>query len=391
MKIISKFALILAIALLFVACAGVKDDKDAVGGNMGPPPDGAPPPDGMGPPNMWENVPLDEALEIAGDLIEKVGYASAAGGYPIVDTSQDTFYDNQSEVSENVAFYGQDAHYEGTEPSYTDNSDGTITDNITGLMWQQDPGEKMTWLESTEKLATFNLGGYDDWRLPTIKELYSLVDFSGITVGRDFEGIPYLDTDYFVFHYGAADERPIDSQMTTSTIYESTTMNNDTTMFGFNFADGRIKGYPVGMGFYTYYVRGNTNYGQNQFVDNDDGTITDEATDLMWMKYDSGNTNEGENGDGRLDWENALSYCEDLEYAGYDDWYLPNAKELQSIIDYTRSPDITNSAALDEIFSPTPMVNMAGDDDYGFYWTSTTHLDGGNLGTYAVYFCLGKH
>lgn len=245
-----------------------------------------------------EIVSLKVALEIADSLIKDVDYASAIGGYAIVDTNQKLYYDNDSEVSAIEGFYGQDAHSRGNTPSYTDNRDGTITDNVTKLMWQRDLGKKMTWIEATENLTSFKLVGYDDWRQPTIKELYSLVDFSAITISFKFKGEPYLDTDYFVFNYGGAGERPIDSQMATSTIYRSTTMAGNTTMFGFNFADGRIKGSSVTKDFYVYYVRGNTNYGQNQYIDNGDATITDEATGLMWMMYDSGHTNEGEKGNG---------------------------------------------------------------------------------------------
>ena len=52
-------------------------------------------------------------------------------------------------------------------------------------------------------------------------------------------------------------------------------------MFGVNFADGRIKGYPTGSmpgrgekRFHVMYVRGNTDYGRNDFVDNGDGTVS---------------------------------------------------------------------------------------------------------------------
>lgn len=58
--------------------------------------------------------------------------------YPIVDTDQFTFYDNIAAISipsKGDDFYGQDATYRGNQASYTDNEDGTITDNVTGLMW----------------------------------------------------------------------------------------------------------------------------------------------------------------------------------------------------------------------------------------------------------------
>jgi len=127
-------------------------------------------------------------------------------------------------------------------------------------------------------------------------------------------------------------------------------------------------------------VRGNTSYGINQFVDNGDGTITDEASGLMWMRDD--------NGEGIL-WENALSYAEGYEYAGYSDWRLPDAKELQSIIDYTRSPATTSSAAIDPLFNCTPITNEAGQADFPWYWSGTTHatMDSGGA---AVYVAFGR-
>jgi hypothetical protein len=63
--------------------------------------------------------------------------------------------------------------------AYTDNGDGTVTDNVTSLMWQQsvDPGS-YKWSAATTYCANLSLGGHADWRLPTIIELVSLVDLS---------------------------------------------------------------------------------------------------------------------------------------------------------------------------------------------------------------------
>ncbi len=114
-------------------------------------------------------------------------------GYPIVGTNQTDNYDNSSVISApgvSDAFYGQDAIYTSNVPNYADNGDGTVTDMVTGLMWVQtcdmdgdgdiDASDKKTSAQSLSGAASFNLGGYNDWRLPTIKELYSLILFSGV-------------------------------------------------------------------------------------------------------------------------------------------------------------------------------------------------------------------
>jgi hypothetical protein len=62
--------------------------------------------------------------------------------------------------------------------AYQDNGDGTITDLVTGLMWQQGDGGEMTWENALNYPKTMTLGGYHDWRLPSTHELLSIVDYS---------------------------------------------------------------------------------------------------------------------------------------------------------------------------------------------------------------------
>ncbi|GEM_PF-1785306 len=357
---------------------------------------------------------------LASTLVISTLCLGSAAWAALPDTGQDKCYGaNSTEIAcpeQGAAFSGQDAKYVGNAPSYTDNQDGTITDNVTGLMWQQEPDfnddgiinqqDKKTFAAANDDAATLDLGGHTDWRLPTIKELYSLIDFSGTTGTADpssttvpADAVPYIDTDYFNFEYGdtAAGERYIDAQYWSSTEYVSTTMDGAATAFGVNFADGRIKGYPTTQATdirYVRYVRGPA-YGENEFVDNADETITDNSTDLMWLQKDSGSfetgyTNEYETPAGSLNWEQALGWCEGLEFAGHDDWRLPNAKELQSLVDYTRSPDTTDSAAIDPLFSATKLekgTNNSGVPNYPYYWSSTTHLDGPD---FAVYVAFGE-
>ena len=242
-------------------------------------------------------------------------------------------------------------------------------------MWVQARGSKIGWDSATAGVSSCTVGNYHDWRMPTIKELYSLIKFNGqngTSMTSTTGYIPFIDTTYYGFAYGvgSSTERVIDCQDWSATKYVGLTMAGDTTIFGVNFADGRIKGYPkfepqsantTAYKLYVRYVRGNTSYGINNFIYNGDSTITDKATGLMWAKYDS---NIG------LNWQATLAYVTTKNaqnYLGYNDWRLPNAKELQSIVDYTRAPDITNSAAIDPIFSCSSIINEGGAVDYPFF------------------------
>jgi hypothetical protein len=296
------------------------------------------------------------------------------GTYRIVDTGQEKCYDNSREIrfpKRGQPFYGQDAQYQGLPMAYRDNEDGTITDLNTGLVWQKTPDfVKRTLAEAETYAESLTLAGCGDWRLPTIKELFSIADFRGNIKTRT----PYININYFDFEYPNTAEgwRIIDAQYRSANRYVGTTMRGDRSAFGFNFADGRIKSYPVAGRQYVRCVRG-PSYGENDFIDNGDGTITDRATGLMWTKADSGRT---------MDWKEALKYAENLNHAGYEDWRLPNVKELQSIVDYSRAPDApavsARGAAIDPIFDLTA--------EESWFWTSTTHIEN----NFGYYVCFGQ-
>ncbi|MCF8459837.1 MAG: DUF1566 domain-containing protein [Flavobacteriales bacterium] len=319
--------------------------------------------------------------------------AKAQVTYPIVDTDVSDFYNNSSIIASPNAgspFHGQDATYSGNQPSYTDNGDGTVTDSVTGLVWQKNMGSKISYTDAVTKADTMTLGGNNDWRIPKIKELYSLALFTGRCFGDQAVNM-FIDTTYFDQPIGnvSLGEREIDAQVWSQTNYVDLIMTGDEAIFGYNFVDGRLKGYPkyspmngTPNKFYFRMVRGNTSYGINNFFDNGDETITDSATGLMWQQSDNGNT---------YDWENGLSFAENLSLAGYTDWRMPNAKELQSIVDYTRSPNTTSSPAIDPMFSCTPITDPNGiGGQYGYYWSSSPLQDGPQPYSDAVYLSFGK-
>lgn len=302
--------------------------------------------------------------------------------FVLADSGQTNYYDadgNEIDApSEGETYYGQDAQYVNVEQSFKDNGDSTITDLNTGLMWQQTSEfDRISFDEAFEYVENLNLGGYDDWRLPTIKELYSIANFNGELL-EDGDSTPYLDTDYFYFEY---DRMAFAGQFWSSTVYVGGPIQESEQQgaFGFNFADGHIKAYGTGYyydgttfeetvpGCFVLAVRGEENvYGVNDFSDNTDGTVTDEATGLMWQSADDGVTR---------DWVEALAYAESSEYAGYSDWRLPSAKELQSIIDYssTSIPAINTNYFTISVFD-------------SYFWSSTTH---GDFKYTAIYLSFG--
>jgi hypothetical protein len=349
-------------------------------------------------------------LALAGGL--PLAALRAAESYPIVDTGQTKCYDNHGEIAPpkpGQPFHGQDAQFPRHPASYTLSADGlTVQDQVTGLTWQRSPDtdgdgaltrrDKLTLAGAGALPARLNaarFGGFDDWRLPTIKELFSLFDGRGTDPSGPMNMdparlTPFIDLKHFKFAYGdtRAGERIIDSQYASSTKYAGPGARGFDKLFGVNFADGRIKGYDLFMPgggmektFFVLCVRGNPGYGKNDFQDHHDGTITDRATGLMWSQTDSGRG---------LNWQEALAWVQQQnakKHLGHADWRLPSVKELQSIVDYSRCPDATQSPALDPMFTCSVITNEVKQVDYPFYWSATTHagLRGAEAAMYVAF------
>jgi hypothetical protein len=129
-------------------------------------------------------------------------------------------------------------------------------------------------------------------------------------------------------------------------------------------------------------------------------TVPDNTTGLTWqrcpdtdgdgaLKRSDKLTRAADSGRG-MNWQEALAWVQQQNAAkslGHADWRLPNAKELQSIVDYTRCPDTTQSAAIDPLFSCTPITNEGGKADFPCYWSGTTHagLRGGGAAMYVAF------
>ena len=278
--------------------------------------------------------------------------------FPLPDIGQTKCYDdgNQIQCSEpGEAFYGQDGNYLINPPSYTKldangndlpdaaNSWVMVRDNVTGLIWEvktddgsiHDKDNTYAWQDAQDTfLAQVNasqFGGHSDWRLPTIKELSSIINLGGSK--------PAVDRSYF--------QNCIAGQ------YWS--------------GSERFSGFAWSVDFYDYYgvyveqtnkddhiyvrcVRSQAPGLTEPLIINGNDTVTDRSTGLMWQQNTSSDV---------YSWERALSHAESLTLAGYDDWRLPNSRELLSIVNYDGY-----TPSIDWESFPATKTSM--------YWTSNT-------------------
>ena len=101
----------------------------------------------------------------------------------------------------------------------------------------------------------------------------------------------------------------------------------------------------------------------SRFTINNDGTVTDLQTDLMWMQCSLGQVWEGGECVGDIStfsWSGALSEAQSYSFIGYDDWYLPNIKQLASIVEQA-----CDSPAVNETIFPNTSSNT--------YWSSSPY------------------
>ncbi|NVN92849.1 MAG: DUF1566 domain-containing protein, partial [Desulfuromonadales bacterium] len=176
-----------------------------------------------------------------------------------------------------------------------------------------------------------DLGGFSDWRLPTEKELITINDYSipfpAPTINTTF--FPNSKTGYDAYYWSSA-QYVHDSRYAWAV---------DTGQGGvepnFKYSNGYVR-----------CVRGEARPLPN-FIDNHNCTVSDTSTGLMWQQ-----------GDQPSSWDYALTYCNTLTLGGTSGWRVPNIKELQSLVDYTRQYQSINTTFF-------PNTNT-------YYWSSTT-------------------
>ncbi len=268
-----------------------------------------------------------------------------------------------------------------------------VTDNLTGLIWVKSPTSLMwKWADALGYADSLSLCGYDDWRLPNVNEIESLINAEE------------TDPSSWLKNQGFTNVWP-------NFYWSSTTYAGDTpsSVWYVNMSDGRVKYFNKTNNWYAWPVRAgqqdkpDTGYPSNipktgqavsyvtaddgafqrgiarptsvRFTNNGDGTVTDNLTGLMWLRDANCMATQypGAWPSGFATWQEGLdiiSGINDGTYtdcsALYTDWRLPNRKELHSLTDFSQS----NPA----LPSGHPFENVRWNVPPGYqYMSSTTY------------------
>ena len=269
--------------------------------------------------------PTDDSDTDSNDEDENIIIPDIPVVFSNICTGETKCYDETAEITcpdEGEAFFGQDAQYakkgECIPQKFTVKGSGDekiVFDENLKLEWQQKiPEGEFDWQSAANYCGQEYAGSYG-WRLPTPKELLSIVD------NGKFD--PAINTDYFP---GTPDE-----WFWTSADFASTADSDLNKAWFVRFDKGFLshKSKTESEKMHVRCVRGTTlpdGEFETQTIGGDE-VVKDSVTGLMWQK-----TYE----DSVKKFADALSTCEDLDYAGFTDWRLPNKNELASIANYTK-------------------------------------------------------
>ncbi len=313
---------------------------------------------------------------------------------------------------------GQDAEFGSgvawPSPRFSDNGDGTLTDNLTGLMWLGDtncvftnypefdndigyfdpPGTvadgKLFWSTALYFVSQVNGGaypncasGYNDWRMPNTVELHSMVHpleevQSDWLTAQGFLNLS--QTAYWTSTTKLNFSNPAETNLAHSVSmivgYISTNQKYGSQPWALPLLQVRGGNGPAAVwrsGQTVSYspgddgdVEAGAEWPSPRFADNGDGTISDSLTGLVWLEDADSPTTAGV---GPRTWDEALAFVDDLNsgaypavtLGGHSDWRLPNLREIMSLIDFSGHPI--------RLPAGHPFANVS--DDRLWYWSST--------------------
>jgi hypothetical protein len=248
-------------------------------------------------------------------------------------TGQTSSYDISGEINSSIH---DDGYYRAGEvPSFSKRSDRCVLDELSSLLWEDTPHSASAQLSQKDAYAycdKLSLCGKSDWRLPTVKELESLLvyDDTPEVVDEIFEyassSIYWSGTLFFGNPFGV-EFAPYGGQTTLSTFIDQIDKAHVRCVEGTSSAKEWVKM---------------------------DGMVFDPESKVYWQDSDEVSAI-------KETWNDALQYCENLDYKNRTNWRLPNVNEMLSLSDASRE---TNDAIFEH------RASMA----YG-YWTSTSFME----------------
>jgi hypothetical protein len=245
------------------------------------------------------------------------------------------------------------------------NGDDTVTDGVTGLMWQQTESVTgYTRAQAATRCQKLRLGGHADWRVPSAIELSSIVDFDHANPSID--PTPFPDT-------------ALNSVAGSPQGYHGTS-----TLVG---ADGWMVDLFGDGAFYLRCVRGPSAPPSDTSTGRYDlstvGVAVDLKTGLVWQRVPPST---------RTKLVDAQTYCATGSGLPGTGWRLPTVKELMTLVDFEKTPG-TGVFLLDQTVFTIP-TNVG--DQYGVFWTATAvtgkpQYSQFTTGQWTVYFDNGNN
>jgi hypothetical protein len=356
---------------------------------------------------------------------------AAAAPVDLPKTGQATCYSTDGTVID-CAGTGQDGDIQaGTDwpsPRFTDHGNGTITDNLTGLMWLQNGRLLWTnenppvWDVALTKVDTLNFftfpqgqGDYDDWRIPNAIELHSLnnaseADSSDWLITQGFTNMSseywtsttfLSENQYYLgkavnnfFSYGGTmgtrNKKGVHGEtpaiaVRTATPGKATWRTGQTLCYnslntsddpGLTYAQTIIDCADTGQ---DGELQKGVPWPTPRFTDNLDGTVTDNLSGLVWLKdancmsteYPEADTDKGTThaeGDGWVIWQSALDFVAGINDGTYSECGAGHTDwHLPNRIEALSLIDFSTLRSQGSLPAGHPFVNTA----YGI-WTSTT-------------------
>ena len=291
---------------------------------------------------------------------KKVGEEDSGYGY------MDEIYEETSCEEIEKEFAGQDGHYEQlgfcVPADLTLNDDipdeATVIDNNLGLEWQQNAqtDKSSTWEEAKKYCEDLVYAEHDDWRLPNAHELNSILDYGFYMVESDgIRDTVSIDVDYFT------EMEEIKYEGAGMFYWSSSALNyprDEQDAFTSDPWTGVSLWWKTDIKAFVRCVRGRELDVKGAFAVktvNGEKVVVDYRSHLTWQPA----------AEERATWLEALSYCENSKYAGFDDWRLPNVKELSTLINYDKTYPATDF--------PEELLRI--DDERHELWSSTTAMD----------------